>query len=207
MRHGQSFGNVEGRFGGHGPTELTELGHRQARRTGEALAASFEATALVSSDLPRARQTVAPIAAATGLEVQYQQGLRERSLGIFDDLLFTEAEARYPEHWSRLMSREPDVCPPNGELIDAVFNRVGQAIDAIVAANPGGRVIVVSHGLAMFHAFAHICGMGCPSSPRVFLLVDNCSISLYEHASFGWRIRQINDTSHLAELETAVPSG
>ena len=38
VRHGQSDGNAEGRFGGHGPTPLSDLGRHQAEITGKVLA-------------------------------------------------------------------------------------------------------------------------------------------------------------------------
>lgn len=34
VRHGQPFGNIEVRFGGHTPTPLSELGRTQAEATG-----------------------------------------------------------------------------------------------------------------------------------------------------------------------------
>ena len=38
VRHGQSAGNAEGRFGGHGPTPLSDLGLSQAEKTARVLA-------------------------------------------------------------------------------------------------------------------------------------------------------------------------
>ena len=40
IRHGQSAGNAEGRFGGHGPTPLSELGVKQAEATAALAAAT-----------------------------------------------------------------------------------------------------------------------------------------------------------------------
>ena len=60
IRHGQSAGNAEGRFGGHGPTPLSELGQRQAELTAEALAKE-SIPAVYSSDLYRVVQTAEPL--------------------------------------------------------------------------------------------------------------------------------------------------
>jgi len=38
IRHGQSAGNAEGRFGGHSPTPLTPLGEKQAEMAEKARA-------------------------------------------------------------------------------------------------------------------------------------------------------------------------
>jgi broad specificity phosphatase PhoE len=56
IRHGQSAGNAAGRFGGHSPTPLSELGARQAEITAQALAKE-RITVIYSSDLFRAVQT------------------------------------------------------------------------------------------------------------------------------------------------------
>jgi probable phosphoglycerate mutase len=205
VRHGEAVSNRDGQFGGHGDAPLTALGRAQAEATARAMAAR-RPTAIVASDLPRARQTAAPIAEATGLPLVFDRRLRERSLGILDGMSFVEAQQRYPALWERLRSRDHAEVPEGGEPVDAVFARVAAAIDDVAAAHPGGRVVVVSHGLALYHAFCHVCGLGSPGAGHpVFVLVDNCSLStverrLGEDGAHRWRLRGLNDTSHLAGL-------
>jgi broad specificity phosphatase PhoE len=69
VRHGQSQGNAEQRFGGHSPTPLSELGVAQAEATARALAREG-VTAIYSSDLLRAVQTAEPLAREAGLEIK-----------------------------------------------------------------------------------------------------------------------------------------
>ncbi|MDQ3063232.1 MAG: histidine phosphatase family protein, partial [Acidobacteriota bacterium] len=59
VRHGQSDGNAEGRFGGHSPTPLSALGLQQADLTAQVLAKE-KINAIYSSDLFRAVQTAQP---------------------------------------------------------------------------------------------------------------------------------------------------
>ncbi|MBK9029723.1 MAG: hypothetical protein IPL61_00015 [Myxococcales bacterium] len=61
----------------------------------------------------------------------------------------------------------------------------------------------MSHGLALFHAFSYVCGLGVPSRDgSVFVLVDNASITHVEHrVGDRWRIITLNDTAHLRGLE------
>ena len=61
IRHGQSLGNAESRFGGHSPTPLSEFGRIQAAATARALAHE-QITAIYSSDLFRAVETAQPTA-------------------------------------------------------------------------------------------------------------------------------------------------
>ena len=57
VRHGQSAGNAEGRFGGHGTTPLSELGRKQAQLTAKALAKE-RIQVIYSSDLHRALNAI-----------------------------------------------------------------------------------------------------------------------------------------------------
>ena len=203
IRHGQSTGNQELRYGGHGPSPLSERGRHQARATARALQEE-PVSALYSSDLPRALETAEAIGGVLGRRPVGEAALRERSLGDLDGLRFEEVATRFPESWRRLRAQDPEFRPPGGgETIDEVFDRVSSAVDQMVAEHRGGHVVAVSHGLAIFHAFAHICGLGSPSRGLpVFMLVDNCSLSRFVHRPPRWRILAINDCAHLGDLAT-----
>jgi probable phosphoglycerate mutase len=90
IRHGQSQGNAEGRFGGHTDTPLSPLGRKQAEATATALA-NEPFKAIYSSDLPRAIETASPLAQLTGVEIQPAEAFRERSVGVMEGLTFEEA--------------------------------------------------------------------------------------------------------------------
>jgi len=78
IRHGQSAGNAEGRFGGHGPTPLSELGQQQAEKTAKALAREG-VSVIYSSDLHRAVQTAEPLARLLNLPINKSDAFRERN--------------------------------------------------------------------------------------------------------------------------------
>ena len=212
VRHGEAASNRDGRIGGWSPVPLTELGHRQAARAATELVRRGP-TRLVTSDTERARPTAAPIAAATGLEPTYEPGLRERSLGVLDGLGFDEARARHPELWQRMTARDPSAVPEGGETTDDVHVRVTAAIARLVRDHAGERIAVVSHGLALYHVFTYVCGLGSPAQALpVFVLVDNASITQVEHRHVlgpppadRWRIVSVNDTAHLRDLEPSAP--
>ena len=206
VRHGESDSNANGRIGGHSPVPLTERGHRQAVLTARALAA-LRPTAVISSDLIRAQQTATPIAEATGHPLVLEPGLRERTLGVLDGLDYAEAQTRYPEAWKALQAAGAESVPEGGESTDAVYARVSATVDRLLESHAGGRLVLVSHGLALFHAFSHVCGLGSPSGHRrVFVLADNCSITHLEHRRADdradrWRIVRMNDVGHLRGLD------
>ena len=83
IRHGQSRGNAERRFGGHTATPLSARGRNQAEATARTLK-SESLTAIYSSDLARAMETAKPLANMTGLTVQSTNAFRERDVGVME---------------------------------------------------------------------------------------------------------------------------
>src|SRR3982751_4310312 len=105
IRHGQSEGNAEQRFGGHTATPLSRRGRRQAEATARALA-DEKITAIYSSDLLRAVETADALAMALNLSVENSGAFRERSVGVMEGLTFEEAAERYPEQYAALLRRD-----------------------------------------------------------------------------------------------------
>lgn len=202
VRHGEADNNAQARFGGWSDLPLTARGIRQAAAAGPAVAA-LHPDVVWSSDLPRAMQTAAWIATATGLAIHARHDLRERSVGELDGMAFVDAEARSPGMLARLRSREPGVLPPGAETVETVFHRVRGAIDAACVQHPGKTVVLVSHGIAIYHALCHVLGLGSPARAQsMFTLVDNASISVVEHHARAphWRLRWVNRVDHLASV-------
>lgn len=211
VRHGEAANNRDQRIGGWSDLPLTELGRAQAAAAGVALAGR-RLDAIWSSDLPRAAATAAAIAAHHGGTVVPEPGLRERSLGVLDGLTFADARARYPALARGLLDRTEDALPEGGEALADVYGRVTGAIDRAAAAHPGGTVLLVSHGIALYHAFCHVVGVGMPAAThRIFTLVDNASISELtlrrSGASARWALVRWNDVGHLAALDVGARAG
>ena len=140
VRHGETALNAA-RVLQPEDTPLSARGYRQAEATARR-AAALAPAALVTSDLPRAAQTAAAIAAATGLAAQPCALLRERNLGVlrgqpYDTLGFDPLAL--------------DAAPAGGESLAGFLARVAQAFSLLVAlqARCGGTVAVVTHGLVV----------------------------------------------------------
>src|ERR1043165_8652665 len=104
IRHGQSKGNAERRFGGHTATPLSARGHRQAEATARTLK-SESITAIYSSDLARAMETARPLAKMVGLPVNGTSAFRERDVGVMEGLTFEDAAQQHPEQDAALLRR------------------------------------------------------------------------------------------------------
>ena len=104
IRHGQSAGNAEGRFGGHGPTPLSQLGLRQAEITAKVLAKEG-VSVVYSSDLYRAVQTAECLSRILKIPVKTTQAFRERNVGVLEGLTFDESKLNHPKDYYALVNR------------------------------------------------------------------------------------------------------
>lgn len=209
VRHGESEGNRDGIFTGHGASRLTERGRRQAEATARALAHQ-RLDAIFTSDLARSAETAAALAAVIGLAPVATEALRERSVGEWLGLSFREVQERFPDEWRALLSRDPDFrAPGGGESHRDCSRRVGDFLDELLAhpPRPAGeddgpaRVALFSHGVAIHHMLRHVLGVG-PGDGRCFFAVENCSVQRFEHRDDATiRIYSINDVSHLRGIE------
>lgn len=123
IRHGQSQGNAEGRFGGHSATPLSPRGRQEA----EAVASTLRKTsiqAIYSSDLLRAVETAQPLARVTRLEIIKSEAFRERSVGEMEGLTFEEAAQKHPEDYAALIRRDFDCGISRFEIRSDNFIRV-----------------------------------------------------------------------------------
>jgi probable phosphoglycerate mutase len=132
--------------GAESDVELGEHGKRQATAAAEWFAA-LKPTAVVSSPMIRARDTAAPIAAACGLPHLIEPHLHERKVGSLSRKPRAEADHIWDETIRRWLAGETAYAHPGMESFDEVRDRVLPAFERVVAAHPGGRVVVVCHGV------------------------------------------------------------
>ena len=201
VRHGQSQGNAERRFGGHSPTPLSELGRRQAEATARALA-SEGVTAIYSSDLLRAAQTAEPLARMTGLEINRTSTLRERSVGLLEGLTFEEAAERYPEEYAALLRRDFEHVLAGGESYRQLLDRASAELDRGVERHRGGTIAAFSHTGTICILVLHLMGaLDAPHLKPVWISSANCGVTRFEIQHGGLiRVRMVNDTRHLSGL-------
>lgn len=162
VRHGESTWNTLGLAQGRDDqAELTSRGRRQANE----VAARFRdvpVRAIYASDLRRAQQTAAPLAAGAGVPVTLDTRLRERSLGVLEG---TPAAANGPSATGLDLNAglvtDPDKRPEGGESVRDLYRRAAAFIDDLTAGalpviagdiaddiegDIEGDVVVVAHG-------------------------------------------------------------
>ncbi|HZH30795.1 MAG TPA: histidine phosphatase family protein [Pyrinomonadaceae bacterium] len=201
VRHGQSEGNAERRFGGHTATPLSALGRKQAEATALALGRE-PITAIYSSDLLRAVETATPLALALNLELTQTDAFRERSVGHLENLTFEEAAQKFPAEYAALLRSDFEHVLSGGESYRQLLDRAASHLDRAVHANRGGTIAIFSHAGTICILALHLLGaLDAPTLRPVWLTTANCGIARFQLRADGFvRVDAINDTRHLSRL-------
>lgn len=145
IRHGETLWNVDSRIQGHLNIGLNDTGRWQAERLGMALK-DEPITAIYASDLSRAHDTALAVSRRTGVPVQAEPGLRERSFGEFEGRTFAEIETELPEQAQRWRQRDPSFTPAGGESLLMLEARVLSVAGRLAAQHPGEQIALFAHG-------------------------------------------------------------
>lgn len=201
VRHGQSAGNAEGRFGGHGPTPLSSLGRLQAEATAELLH-SEGISAIYSSDLDRALQTAGFLGSRTGIPVNPTKAFRERHVGVLEGLTFDESRKNHPDDYYALVNRNVQHVITDGESYQQLLGRVTHELWKVLKCHQGGRIAIYSHTGAICFITLHLMGAvrrDTRSTP--WIVTSNCGINRFEiRGRHNIRVLALNDTRHLADI-------
>jgi len=196
VRHGQSEAYVDGQIfplvDGHGDPPLSARGQVQATLVGARLAAEG-VDAIYVTTLRRTAETAAPLAERCGLPVRVEPSLREVFLGEWEGGLYRKMVADGHPLALRVFAEERWDVIPGGESPESITARVRSGIAKIVAAHPGERVAIFTHGGVIGQAIAVASG----SRPFAFTSADNASISRIAVFDGRWMVRAFNDTAHL----------
>lgn len=149
VRHGQTDWNLEGRFQGQSDALLNGEGVLQAENLADQLIHAGRFDAIFTSDLLRAARTAEIIAGRLNLPVQVDHRLREVNQGEWEGMLIRDIVNTYRNIWEERRANPEMARAPGGESVVEVSVRMIQAADEISCRHPAGRVLVVSHGLAL----------------------------------------------------------
>ncbi|MGC5032662.1 histidine phosphatase family protein [Micromonospora sp. DT229] len=189
-RHGNTDWNAANKVQGQTEVPLNDLGREQAREAAPLLAA-LNPDAIVTSDLSRAADTAAALAALTGLPVRSDARLRERYFGQWQGLLLTEVAERFPEEYARWRAGDP---APGADVepLDELGKRMGAALHEIADEMPGGTIVVATHGGAARQGCGQLLGWD-HTVLRTIGPLRNCHwTDLRQEGDRGWRLRAYN---------------
>ena len=222
VRHGESVGNLadaRARESGadrldldarDADVELSETGQKQADAVGGGWPGS---TGVTVRRWFSARRTVVPPrphdarSATLGLDVVYDERLRERDLGVFDGLTGHGIRSAYPEESERRKKLGKFYYqPPSGESWSDVVLRVRGLLTDVRQAFDGGHVWIFSHQ-AVIMSFRYVLeGL----TEEELLEIDgsvtlgNASMTRYKRGDSGFELEAFADTSAVDESDEQV---
>lgn len=154
VRHGQTDWNVARRYQGHQDIPLNTEGKQQAEDL--ALVLNDEVfDAIYSSDLQRAMQTAHILQKGRRIDLFPDTRLREICFGDWEGASLQDMRAAYPERFT-LSANDPAIpLAPGGESVVAVAQRTKAFAEEVSRLYPNGKILVVTHGLALASLRCH----------------------------------------------------
>lgn len=182
-RHGQTEWHAENRYAGVSDVALTAEGRAQAHRLG-AWAAHTALSAVVSSDLTRAVETAAIVAATAGLSHRVDPSLRESDFGSGEGLTRAQMRERFPDALDAFLAAPASTPLPGGETGEHASSRFLTGLrHAIEDEHP--PVLVVAHTTVMRLSLCRLLGIPLDEYRRVFPDLGNATITAVSLASAG----------------------
>lgn len=207
VRHGESSYNVERRVQGHCDlSRLTEKGETMAAQVADALK-DLKFDAVYSSPLQRAKRTAEIV--LSGLDnpppLQTSDDLKEISLPLWEGVLFTEVQEKYPDDYQNWLNNPHQLRMTLEDGSDffpvaAIYEQAERFWRSILPLHDGQTILVVAHSGINRSLITSAIGL-TPADYQRFQ-VSNCGISVLNFAGqFGdpVQIESLNITSHLGE--------
>ncbi len=146
IRHGQTEENRLKQYIGYTNVSLNKVGMEQAKSLIQRLK-KVQVDRIYSSDLLRCMETIEGFAKQRNLSVIPDSNLREMNFGQWEGKTYEEIMAVDPEKGTVWYNDPFSVCPPNGETLLELGNRVDQLIMNIIAESKRGETVaLISHG-------------------------------------------------------------
>ena len=204
VRHGQSVGNLTGRFLGQYDGALTDLGRRQAERAAEFLRDERIDEAF-ASDLSRAYETGKIIAEPHGIIPVPDKALREISAGKWENEEFSKIEEIYGADFSVWQNDIMNARPTGGESVRELAERVTKEVWRLAALCDGKTVLVATHATPIRMLLREWVNIGAlPDGPK---WVSNASATtaVYDAGKHTVEVIKVSENSYLSGVETDLP--
>lgn len=191
-RHGRTGYNVENRFQGQSDIPLDDVGRQQVQAVAPVLA-RFAPSLIVSSDLARARDTAAALAALSGAELRLDPGLREAFADRWQGRTRGEILRDDPDGFARWHA-DPLARPGGG---GETRHEVGARVAAAIARHlddvgVDATAVFVTHGGSARAGIGTLLGLPVAVWQNIAVLA-NCAWAELEHdPDRSWRLRAYN---------------
>lgn len=203
-RHGQTDWNVINRFQGHSDIALNDVGIFQSKHAA-AILAGMKPTAILSSDLSRARDTAGQLADLVKLEVHIDQRLRETNGGDWEGKTGAENRAVDLHNFTRWIDGEDNPAGTVGERRSEVATRAVAAIFEFLDGKVDQLLVVATHGGTSRCVLGQLLQLPMSHWGKIGGL-SNASWSMVGQSSRGWHLIEHNAGS-IPEMVLGEESG
>jgi len=195
VRHGETELNRMGVFRGRLDVELNDVGLKQARETGEALAGEG-IEFILTSPLKRAAVTAGTISEALGVGVEVDEAFNNINLGSWQGVPKKKVMEEYPDEWKQWTTGPENLVLPGGESVEDVKKRASAGLSEIVKTG-GGAFAVVTHRSVIKVLAAFMLNVPPPYFWKFY--TDNAAYCVFEHTEDRFVLVNWNLNSHLSE--------
>lgn len=172
IRHGQTTGDVEDRYGGAYDDELSAEGITQTHNLADKLGNSG-IQILFCSPLIRAQQTAKILKSKLNCEIKTVKGLRERNKnGILTGMTRSEAEIKYPKLVEELKDYRSQI--QGAESQDDFTKRIKKVFIEIVNNENYSTIGIITHGMPFWVVFKEFL------NDSGIISVGNCAYVILE---------------------------
>lgn len=193
IRHAETIWNEELRYIGSTDLELSELGRKNASLAADYLA-SEKIDAIFSSDLRRAVETAAAIAAPHELPVTTLPELREIDFGDWEGLTHTEISQKYEDLIGEWLADPLAAVIPAGEKWPDFERRVTGGLQKVIDSLANGTAAVITHGGPIKAIIGSI--LKIPPSSYWQIYQDKGAINVIGYDENRARLVLMNDTCY-----------
>ncbi len=190
IRHGQDLPNHRGGWSYSG---LTNEGKQQSHKLGIYLKKQ-KISCIVSSDLPRSKETADIINQYLGIPIEYLSEWREINSGLLSGMSKKESDEKYPGFYIEKIDIDKHF--PNGESPREFYERIISALTNLQQRfKHNETVALVTHGgviMALLHYFEGLDWI----NDRQYLKVEKCSVSTAIFEYDEWKLIKKDDNSY-----------
>jgi len=178
---------------GHSNSDLSSVGQAQIQALGQWMK-NVPFDLIYSSDSLRAKQTAEAITQFSGHELQFDQRLREKNLGVFEGLTSEEARERHPEVFRLFKTAGSKYVIDEGESTQQLQDRALEIVNEIRIKHPEERVLLVTHGGFIRVVMKHSLGLSLETPTRFLIRNTGVFRLVWEDK---WLVSLMGGVSHL----------
>jgi broad specificity phosphatase PhoE len=188
IRHGQTTGDVENRYGGAYDDELSYKGRIQAQELADRIGNSG-IQVLFCSPMMRAQQTAKILKTKLGCEIKTIENLRERNKnGILTGMTKDEAKTKHPKLVEELKDYKNQI--QGAESQEDFAKRIKKAFMEVASAEDYSTIGIVTHGMPIWVVFEDIL------NDNGVVDIADCAYAVLDKEGQKFSLESLNGIEH-----------